>query len=529
MERIQGQVADSQELAKQVLSWIACAKRPLTTLELRHALAVEIGEPELDEENLPEIEDMVSVCAGLVTVDEESDIVRLVHYTTQEYFERTWVSWFPNAQTDITKTCVTYLSFNCFDIGFCQTDKEFEARLRGNILYDYAAHNWGYHACTASTEAEQLVLHFLKDEAKVSASGQAMMLSKDDPRWRDYSQSVPRQITGVHLTAHFGLREVVIALFENGYDLNAKDTHGQTPLWWAAGKGHEAVVKLLLAQDGVDPDSKDTEYGQTPLSWAAGNGHEAVVKLLLAQDGVDPDSKDTEYGQTPLSWAAGNGHEAVVKLLLAQDGVDPDSKSNGGRTPLSWAAGKGHEAVVKLLLAQDGVDPDSKDTGGRTPLLWAAGKGHEAVAKLLLAQDGVDPDSKDTGGRTPLSWAARKGFEAVVKLLLAQDGVDPDSKDTEYGQTPLLWAAGKGHEAVAKLLLAQDGVDPDSKDTGGRTPLSWAARNGFEAVVKLLLAQDGVDPDSKDTEYGQTPLWWAAEKGHEAVVKLLQSNDDLSS
>jgi hypothetical protein len=82
------------EIANDVLSWITCAKRPLTTSELRHALAVEIGESELDEENLPEIEDMVSVCAGLVTVDEESDVIRLVHYTTQEYFERTWTSWF---------------------------------------------------------------------------------------------------------------------------------------------------------------------------------------------------------------------------------------------------------------------------------------------------------------------------------------------------------------------------------------------------------------------------------------------------
>jgi hypothetical protein len=65
MERIEGQVANSQELARQVLAWITCARRPLTTLELRHAFAVEIGESELDEENLPEIEDMVSVCAGL--------------------------------------------------------------------------------------------------------------------------------------------------------------------------------------------------------------------------------------------------------------------------------------------------------------------------------------------------------------------------------------------------------------------------------------------------------------------------------
>jgi hypothetical protein len=128
MERIEGQIADSQKLAKEVLSWITCAKRPLTTSELQHALAVEVGESKLDEDNLPEVEDMVSVCAGLVTVDEESDIIRLVHYTTQEYSERTWVSWFPNAQRDIATTCVTYLLFNTFETGFFPTDEKFEER-----------------------------------------------------------------------------------------------------------------------------------------------------------------------------------------------------------------------------------------------------------------------------------------------------------------------------------------------------------------------------------------------------------------
>ena len=87
MERITGQGPDSKDLAMRVLWWIAFTTRPLTTLELQHALAVEIGERAIDEENLPEIEDMVSVCAGLVTVDEESGIIRLVHYTTQKYFE----------------------------------------------------------------------------------------------------------------------------------------------------------------------------------------------------------------------------------------------------------------------------------------------------------------------------------------------------------------------------------------------------------------------------------------------------------
>jgi hypothetical protein len=63
--RIDGQLQNDRILAKNVLSWISYAQRPLTTGELCHALAVEIGDEELQL-------DIVSVCAGLVTVDEES-------------------------------------------------------------------------------------------------------------------------------------------------------------------------------------------------------------------------------------------------------------------------------------------------------------------------------------------------------------------------------------------------------------------------------------------------------------------------
>jgi ankyrin repeat protein len=50
-------------------------------------------------------------------------------------------------------------------------------------------------------------------------------------------------------------------------------------LLWAAEKGHEAIVKLLL-EKGADVEAKDREYGLTPLLWAALNGHEAIVKLF---------------------------------------------------------------------------------------------------------------------------------------------------------------------------------------------------------------------------------------------------------
>jgi ankyrin repeat protein len=440
MERIESKIADIKELAKQVLSWITCARRPLTTSELQNALAVEIGEPELDKENLPALEDMVSVCAGLVTVDEESDIIRLVHYTTQEYFERTWIDWFPDVQRDIATTCVIYLSFDTFATGFCPTDEDFEARLQLNPLYDYAARNWGHHARAASTEVEQRMLDLLKDEAKVSASCQAMMVS------RRYSQNVPRQITGLHLTAYFGLKETIIALLKDGHNPDIKDAEGRTPLAWAAKYGHEAMVELLLTNDNVDPDSRDNG-GQTPLSRAAMYGNEATVKLLL-EKGAELESKDNG-GQTPFSRAAMYGTEAVMKLLL-EKGAELESKDNGGRTPLSWAAMYGNEAVVKLLL-EKGAELESKDNDGRTPLWWAAISGNEAAVKLLL-EKGAELESKDIGGRSPLSWAAETdGNEAAVKLLL-EKGAELESKDND-GRTPLSWAAVTyGNEAVVKLL-----------------------------------------------------------------------------
>jgi hypothetical protein len=122
IKRIEGQLPGNSALARSILSWITYAQRPLTTGELSHALAVDIGDSELDPGNIPEVEDMVSVCVGLVTVDDETNIIRLVHYTTQEYFVRIREDWYPRAQQEITLTRLTYLSFDPFRAGSCPDD-----------------------------------------------------------------------------------------------------------------------------------------------------------------------------------------------------------------------------------------------------------------------------------------------------------------------------------------------------------------------------------------------------------------------
>ncbi|KAL7924627.1 ankyrin repeat-containing domain protein, partial [Trichoderma austrokoningii] len=464
MDRINYQMPGIQVLGKATLAWITCAKRKLTTSELQHALAVEVGSTKFDRDNLPEIEDMVSACAGLVTIDEKSNIIRLVHYTTQEYFERTQQAWFPDAETEITKTCVTYLSSSVFESGVCPNKYELQARLRSNLLYDYAARNWGHHAGAASET--RLILDFLKSEANVAASSQVLtgfrgMSYRKHQKLRKHEK---KAMMGIHLAAFFGLTSITSWLLDNGHDPNAKDDRRRTPLSWAASNGHEAMMRLLL-EHGADIERMDIK-GQTPLMRAIRKGDQTTIVQLLLEKGADIEVKD-ENGQTPFSLAAEKGHEATVRILLDK-GVNIDAKDEEGQTPLSLAARKGHEAIVQLLLNK-GVDIETKDEDGQTPLSLAVAEEHEAIVQLLLDKGAGTEVKESIFGRTPLSWAAAEGNEAIVRILLDK-GVDIEAKD-ETGETPLSLAAQEGHEAIVRLLLDK-GADVEAKHSiSGLTPL----------------------------------------------------------
>lgn len=96
----------------------------------------------------------------------------------------------------------------------------------------------------------------------------------------------------------------------------------------------------------MDQDSRN-RFSRTPLPWAAGGGHEEVVKLLLDYGAKSICWKD-KNGRSLLWWAAWNGHAALVKQFLDQ-GVDAGSRDSLGQLPLSVAAFNSHTAVVELL------------------------------------------------------------------------------------------------------------------------------------------------------------------------------------
>ncbi|KAF3031163.1 hypothetical protein E8E12_000410 [Didymella heteroderae] len=284
--------------------------------QLCHTLAVGVADEELDADNIPDIEDILSVCAGLVTVDEESQVIRLVHYTTQDYLEGIREKWNPNAQQDIASTCLTYLCFEPFRRGSCPSDAEFESRLEEHKFLDYAARYWHQHVATVQEETSELAMVLLQDSNLIACALQTTSISTY--KYTQYSQSFPKQATGLHLVVSLGLLHLSTELLfwfesEKVIFVDAKDSSGSTPLIWAASNGHKDTVELLLGTGKVDVDAKNSR-GWTPLMSAAFNGHKDTVELLLGTGKVDVDAKNSS-GSTPHELAARNKHKETCEVL----------------------------------------------------------------------------------------------------------------------------------------------------------------------------------------------------------------------
>jgi hypothetical protein len=174
--RIDSQSKRRVELAMRALSWVTLARRPLTESELLLALAVEPHTNALDFTNLHEMEEIRSVCAGLIDVEVERRFVRLVHRTTQTYLDDIIDHWNPHARLEIARTCLTYLSYGTFRSGRCTTKKAMRRRYRDNEFMLYAAEYWGAHALDVQDSVCHLACSFLLDEKLYSSAAQAALL-----------------------------------------------------------------------------------------------------------------------------------------------------------------------------------------------------------------------------------------------------------------------------------------------------------------------------------------------------------------
>jgi uncharacterized protein len=116
--------------------------------------------------------------------------------------------------------------------------------------------------------------------------------------------------------------------------INAKNGDGTTALMRAAAYEYHAVVALLL-ENGANVEARDST-GDTALLICAARGGDPAIAALLLEKGADIETKNND-GHTALMLAAAYGRPAITALLLER-GANIDTKDHAGNTARMWAA-----------------------------------------------------------------------------------------------------------------------------------------------------------------------------------------------
>ena len=194
LDRIKEQGGHGVKLGMAVLMWVSCSERPLKAEELCHALAVEAGTTDLNTENVPTTRTLMSCTLGLVTIDDQASIVRLVHFTLQEYLTA-HPSLFTTPHSMMAEICLTYLSFQ----SVCELSTTLHNIPPTTPFLRYASCYWGFHARKGMTKgAKRLALQVLeRDGNHISADILLREESVDFMSWWNRSLGGNPNLVGI--------------------------------------------------------------------------------------------------------------------------------------------------------------------------------------------------------------------------------------------------------------------------------------------------------------------------------------------
>ena len=173
------------------------------------------------------------------------------------------------------------------------------------------------------------------------------------------SAQLSRQEQALLTEARNGRVERVAALLEQGINVDARDSRGQTALVLAVDRRHPQVAELLLAQGAEvcaaalhrsavrsDPDlfakvlsraPNAAEIGSDAYLHAAFLGRTENVALLL-DAGVPIDAVHHTNGRTALMQALDQARTETIELLITR-GANLNARDPNGRSVLSFALG----------------------------------------------------------------------------------------------------------------------------------------------------------------------------------------------
>lgn len=550
MERIENQEPDHRRIALKAMAWVCYTFRALSLKELQHALAVEPGDTLLDEDLVMDGQSITSLCAGLVVVDQRTNTVNLVHYSTKSYFDDIRHIQFPEFHAKITLACATYLTLDSL-----KGAKIWEI-VQDYPLACYAAQFMGDHARNSPEESlEPSILDMICNLLSHPNKRQPLLSLLDGLdliQTGFYSKGKPMTRENTEALIDVSVETVIPTLFDSVLEIERLDTSCTTCSRTTTGSDTDTSISDQPEDEEVwETKIKNSGIPEvTALHLAASMGLAKIASLLLKET-TNIDAVD-ETGKTALALALERGFEKAVEFLL-NSGACVDLRHRHGRgvllliTERGWynagntivenarltaeeeSTGRAQDRIYFLLAAYGNDIGESRRLGARDELqlgsmdrdigaaavFLAVEKGFVQMVKTLLAL-GIDINSKDDLGQTALHRATRCKDENMVRLLL-KSGADVECKDDNH-RTP--WSANLRCKNPGILQILLDaGADPSTCGQQGVSELYTAAKGGETETVKYML-KSGTNP-SIQTQYGWAPLHWAASYGHVDSVKLL--------
>ncbi|KAJ7258235.1 ankyrin repeat-containing domain protein [Mycena rebaudengoi] len=385
-------VKTERNIAYLALIWVANAKRPLSAAELQEAIAIERDSKSLDPDGILDITLIVSVCAGLLIIDAATGLVRLIHYTTQDYLNGIQDTKFPLAQTEIAQRCLTYVLFDTFQ-NLPDSEDGVEDLLKHHSLLLYACWNGLIHA---AGDPEKTLQHLI-----LEFCGQAS-------KWEIFLNKEKGDC--LVISSFYGYLNMVHLLIEQGADIHAQTKYHGNALQAVSSGGHEALVCLLIEM-GADIHAEGGLYGNA-LQAASDGGHGSLVHLLI-EKGADVNAQGGLYANA-LQAASAGGHESLVHLLIDQ-GADINAQGGHYGNALQAASHGGKESLVRLLIER-GADINAQGGHYGNALQAAKCSSKESVVRLLI-EKGADINVQGGHYENVLQAASFGRKQSLVHLV----------------------------------------------------------------------------------------------------------------
>ncbi|KAH6884371.1 hypothetical protein BKA70DRAFT_140498 [Coprinopsis sp. MPI-PUGE-AT-0042] len=240
-QRILEQKSSHVLLAKNALVWVLSSSRSMTIEELERAIATSPETYKFEANRLAPGTTLLALCRGLLTLEEESGFVRLVHYTAKDTLQGLLHDSYPHPHSHLAKVCMTRLMQCGFQNTTISSKKEFITARQADPLLTYASDTWAVHA-RASLDVEDTrrrIANFVSESRAFPAFTAPDLSDNFDI------------LSPLHMLAVYHLPLSLLTDSDIGDRNITTRIYQESPLTLASWHGHEGAVASLFARSEI--------------------------------------------------------------------------------------------------------------------------------------------------------------------------------------------------------------------------------------------------------------------------------------